>query len=67
MKSLGKITKFIVAIAGTVTTALETQYPSSAHWLPAVTAAITAVLVYVVPNVKPEAVERQPVEPTTGF
>lgn len=50
MKNLGKITKFIVAIAGTVTTALETQYPSSVHWLPAVTAAITAILVYVVPN-----------------
>jgi len=52
VKSMGNITKFVVAVAGTITTALVTQYPSTNHWVPEVVSAITALLVYFVPNTK---------------
>lgn len=48
--NIGNITKFIVAVAGAVVTALVVVYPSTASWLPAVIAGITSALVYLVPN-----------------
>lgn len=47
----GKFAKFWVAAGGAVIAGVETAYPSSAHWLPSVISAITAILVYIVPNV----------------
>jgi hypothetical protein len=47
---LSSYSKLAVSIAGAALTALETTY-AGAHWLPPVTAAISAVLVYLVPNV----------------
>jgi hypothetical protein len=47
---VGKISKFVVGIAGAVVTSLIAVYPSSATWLPAVVAGVTAALVYLVPN-----------------
>ena len=58
---VGKLAKLYVAIGGGVLTGIEGVYPDTLHWLPAVSAAITAALVYLVPNatasdttVKPE-------------
>lgn len=48
--NIGNITKFVVAVAGAVVTALVVVYPSTATWLPAVIAGITSALVYLVPN-----------------
>lgn len=49
----GAYAKFIVGAASAVVTAL-TPYYGSAHWFPALTAGIGALLVYLVPN-QPEA------------
>lgn len=46
---LGGISKFWVAAGGSSMTALVTLYPH-ARWLPIVSGAITALLVYLVPN-----------------
>jgi hypothetical protein len=46
---LGSISKFWVAAGGSSMTALVTLYPH-ARWLPIVSGAITALLVYLVPN-----------------
>lgn len=51
MSQIGKISKFVIGVSGAVTTSFLAVYPSSAHWLPAVVAGVTAVLVYAVPNV----------------
>lgn len=60
---LASYSKVLVAVAGVITSALETTY-ATAHWLPAVTGAISAVLVYLVPNVSaPPAVSSRPAPP----
>lgn len=45
----GNYLKAIVAVIGTVATALQTAYPSS-HWATTITAGITAALVFLAPN-----------------
>jgi hypothetical protein len=45
----GRYSKLVVALAGVATSGIET-YARAAHWAPAVTAAITAALVFLVPN-----------------
>lgn len=52
MKNIGSYSKFIVTIAGAGTTALETQFAGD-HWVPLATAAITALVTYLVPNSAP--------------
>ncbi len=47
---LATYSKLAVSVAGAALTGLETSF-AGAHWLPPVTAAISAVLVYLVPNV----------------
>jgi hypothetical protein len=49
----GRFSKFWVAAGGAIIQGIEAAYPSSAHWLPSVIAAITAILVYIVPNNQP--------------
>jgi len=49
MKNLGKYSKFIVSLAGTLAIGLQTQFPNST-WTPIVTAVATALLTYAVPN-----------------
>lgn len=49
IKNYGAYLKAIVAVIGTIATVLQTQFPSD-HWSQAVTAGITAVLVYITPN-----------------
>jgi hypothetical protein len=48
----GQYAKLLVALAGAVITTIQTQYPA-AQWAPAVTAFLSAVLVYAVPNTPP--------------
>jgi hypothetical protein len=48
--SIGQYAKFIMALLGTIATAITTQFPSTAHWLPAVLSAVSALLVVFVPN-----------------
>jgi hypothetical protein len=48
---VGNLSKFWVAVGGTIVTALQSIYPPTTHhWTVAVPAAITALLVYLVPN-----------------
>ena len=47
---MGNLAKFWIAVGGTIVTGLQSVYPSTHHWIPAVSAAITAILVYLVPN-----------------
>lgn len=46
---MGKYTKFIVAVLGAVATVIQQVWPTS-QWAVAVTAAVTAALVYLAPN-----------------
>lgn len=48
----GSAAKFVVAIAGAITTVL-TIYYGTAKWLPAALSGIAALLVYLVPNKAP--------------
>ena len=48
-KNTGKVAKFIVAAQGTIATGLEVWYGTD-HWVPIVTSAVAAVVVYLVPN-----------------
>lgn len=48
-KNSGRIAKFVVAVAGAVSSSLETYYGTE-HWVPVVIAGITALTVYLVPN-----------------
>ena len=52
MKTAGQYSKLLVAAAGAALTVVQTAYPT-AHWTPAVTACLSAVLVYLVPNTDP--------------
>lgn len=52
MDSIGNYAKCICAIALAVPSVLSSYY-GNAHWLTAVSASIGALLVYIVPNVKP--------------
>lgn len=45
--------KFIVALLGAAGTALTGIWPTGAHWTATIVAAITAILVYLVPNTPP--------------
>ena len=49
MKNIGKYSKFIVSLAGTITLALETQF-SGDTWVPVATGVVTALVTYFVPN-----------------
>ena len=49
MKNIGQYAKFLVGGAAAIITAL-TPYYGSAKWFVAVTAALGAALVYIVPN-----------------
>jgi hypothetical protein len=46
---MDKYLKFIVAVIGAIEIGLQTQWPN-ARWSESVTAGITALLVYFVPN-----------------
>lgn len=52
MKNAGQYSKLLVAVAGAALTIVQTAYPA-ATWAPAVTACLSAVLVYLVPNTDP--------------
>jgi hypothetical protein len=47
---MGRFSKFIVAAAGAVSTALSTAYGTE-HWVSYVLAGLSAVTVFLVPNV----------------
>jgi hypothetical protein len=57
--NLGGYSKFIVAALGAVTTALTTFY-GTAHWVTVVSTVLSALVVYLVPNV---SVSKPPVVP----
>lgn len=59
--NLNPYLKAIVGVIGAIATGLQTAYPSS-HWATTVTAGITAVLVYLVPNT-PQGPPAPPDEP----
>lgn len=46
---MGKYSKFIVSVLGTITTGLSTFY-SGSHWVPVASEALTAAAVYLVPS-----------------
>jgi hypothetical protein len=61
MNPLNPYLKFIVALLGAAVTSLAVIYPA-AHWLPVVTSMVTAVSVYLTPNLpKNGAVPTQPI------
>lgn len=50
MNILNPYLKFVVAVLGAAAAAMQTEWPS-ARWSAVVTAFITAILVYFVPNI----------------
>lgn len=46
----GRYSKFLVAIVGAVATTITTYFPVTDHWTTIVTSALSAILVYFVPN-----------------
>jgi len=52
MRNVGQYSKLLVAAAGAALTIVQTAYPQ-AQWAPAVTACLSALLVYLVPNTPP--------------
>lgn len=50
--NLNPYLKFIVALLGAAVTGASVYY-SQAHWFPILTSVVTAILVYVTPNVTP--------------
>ncbi|MGH7239247.1 MAG: hypothetical protein ACREHG_04170, partial [Candidatus Saccharimonadales bacterium] len=68
MINTGKYSKFIVSLQGVAATALTTfTGPSYPHWVPTAIGALSAVLVYLVPNQTPaSAVVIPPASPTSA-
>jgi hypothetical protein len=52
VRNAGQYSKLLVAAAGAALTIVQTAWPQ-AHWTPAVTATLSALLVYLVPNSPP--------------
>jgi hypothetical protein len=50
MSTITQYAKFIMALLGTIGASITTQFPSAGHWVSAVIAAVTAILVLLVPN-----------------
>ena len=50
--NLNRYLKTVVAVVGALAVALQTQFPA-AHWSTTVTAAVSAILVYITPNTPP--------------
>jgi hypothetical protein len=66
MNGISQYLKAIVALIGAIATGLQTAFPSD-HWASTVTATLSAVLVYLVPNTPaPGAVAEKTPEKTSA-